>query len=188
MIQTCVLSERNLFREERLTFSTDPNLTNNKAHATLFSPHFYLFLFYCAPVNLLFFIPFGIYLLYVPGKTNIKAQRWIEHKTPGKLIGGLGGSTWDCIRWPSVKWCKRRLMWGSVGGPLLLPSAIGEIISKERKSHRYCGVQMNAVFVLASRLSHTELRKSCLRLLRLTQSMHPIWYGVVNLNPGSLEG
>lgn len=120
-------------------------------------------------------------------KNKYKSTVLNRARTPGVLIEGLSGSAWACIRWPWVKWCKRRLMWGSVGDPLLLPSATERSYQKSGNHTDTADSKVNSLFVLARPLSHSELAKGWPRLSRLTWSMYQIWFGVVNSDPGSLE-
>lgn len=138
-------------------------------------------------MNFLSFNPFCVYLVYVPGKRNIKAVLNRE-LTASVWFGGLYGFAWGYIRWRPVKWCNWRLMWGSVGDPLLLSSTVERSYQRVEIIHilwtqneqRLC---LSSFFI--SQWAGSGL--AALRLSRLSWSKYQAWFGVVNLDPGSLE-
>lgn len=100
----------------------------------------------------------------------------------------IWGFAWGYICEGPVKWCNWRLIWGSVGDPLLVPSTMKrsyqrlEIIQTLWTQNEQC-LCLSSLFI-----SHwVGLGLTALWLSWLSRSKYQAWCGVVNLDPGSLE-
>lgn len=108
--------------------------------------------------------------------------------TTSAQFGGLRGFAWGSMRWCPVKWCNRRQMWGSVGDPLLLPSTVERSYQRVEIIQILCSQNEQCLCLSSFFISHwAGLGLAALRLSRLSWSKYQAWFGVVNLDPGSLE-
>lgn len=111
-----------------------------------------------------------------------------QNLTTSQQFGGPRAFAWGYIGWRPVKWCNWRLLWGSVGGPLLLPSAMEWSYQRVETTLILWTPNERCLCLSSFFSSHwVGLGLAALRLSRLSSSKYQVWFGVVNLDPGSLE-